>query len=406
MTNILDEQQVETLRLSISCEVCLELYDGSVADGSKQARVLHCGHTFCFSCLGTVLRAAPAIKPACPSCRARIHANTAGDVPRNYAIEGVAALVKSVRGSLSSVDQDGVAALLTALKPTAAAGDLVGSIEQQVIQATESRTEALRESIPFLAAAAQAEDAQELSESRLRESILRGRSSRPVPPPPINSGVPLSIPAATVESEIIKYVRAQGRPVTLIGVANYLADKRLWPPAQLAVLLQRQQEMRQRSIYGSSRPFVVDAVALQTPSPALLKSFLASRGALETAAAPASNAPALAGAASTASNILHIEVGRNNFSECLCAGGAACGRHLDTITPKPSAAAVAETPGVYHAPALRAAAAVSARSKQRHDEDEEGYYFDNNNYGDDDDDDDGAVYLGRGKGGRRKGGKR
>lgn len=63
-----------------SCIICMEDYSGT-----RVARLIPCGHSFCDPCLTAILRAPP---PRCPTCRHELPNNRhANSFPRNFALE-------------------------------------------------------------------------------------------------------------------------------------------------------------------------------------------------------------------------------------------------------------------------------------------------------------------------------
>lgn len=434
----MDEQLRHTLRLSVCCELCFEPYDGE--GGGRQARVLGCGHTFCARCLTALVRAAVAASSPgrrCPSCRTPWTGSAVvEDLPRNYGLEGIATLLAPLLASDDALD-----GILQPRRPppapsAGAPAPLAAAVAglQHLVLSPPQQAPALPPAAPVASAPAapaaptEAPDEQARREAeearRLRE---RWRAAEAAAPAPTHAArpYPAALPAADVEAAVVEWVRAQGRPVPLVRVCNHLADRGLWPPAQLGTLLRQQQELRaaaeaaQRGGGGggasAGRPFVVDVAALRTPSPSLLRGFLASRGALAASGGGAQGGGKCAGPP------LHCEVGRANFAECLCAGGPECAAGNDALSRRRALAAV--DPAPYVPPALRdgsggrSAGMPPPAHPQRPGGRRDGGGFPDDfgaddaaarylGHGDDDDDDgalaDRLVRQGRGKGGRAR----
>lgn len=415
----MEEQLRETMRLCICCELCFEPY-GNSSSNDRQARVLKCGHSFCERCLKALFRSSSSTR--CPSCRAQLFALTVDELPRNYGLEGISSLLAPFLQSGSILEIDAL------LKPPAAntcspatASSLLSALSTEATELTAAQEVLERPRTPELSIDELAmQQARVALEQRRRAALAsQAAAAAPLPSPPAGLPFPTALPAGDVEAAVVDWVRAQGRPVPLVRVCNYLADHRLWPPAQLATMLRQQQELRaaaeqQRSVYGASRQFVVDAAALRTPSPALLKNFLLSRGAMNNHNAGTHSCPTRAqGSSSSLSESrpgasLHTEIGRHSLAECLCAGGPDCSAGNDALSKRRQLAAV--EPAAYIPPSLRdgaggrvAAALPSAAGGYRNGAGGRSFGDDaDDGYDDDDAYTERLVRQGRGKGGRRR----
>ena len=385
---------VAALEMSVRCEVCMAAF----APG--RTRLLpDCGHTFCRECLESLFRLSQrgALTPKCPSCRASVHV-ALERLPRNYALESVAVLLAPLLCLMGAPDPEPPAARVDGRNPIELPSIAHPAAGQQPAAAADPPAAAelvsgdvdLARVTADVRAALLARRAAAAADAAARAARARAAAS----------SAPRALPAGEVEAAILDFVLAAGRPVPLVGVANHLADRRLWPPAQLAALQQQQQQQQQqRHPHHPAR--VATTFGGAPPSPALIKAFLASRAALSldpsaacTPREPArvvvlsaggdSSAPPPTTATATTPPpvLLHLEVGRASLAECLCPGGPLCQRGRDALSQRRQLAAAAAAP--YVPPSLRdpdggrvaSARLGSAPSRHRDAASDEAAYYD------------------------------
>jgi hypothetical protein len=329
----------EQLLKAISCDVCLESYFD--CEEMRRARALPCGHTYCHACVCSLLAVPLDVSrpgPACPACRSPLPTTPAALLPRNYALESVASVVRAMGSDVW---------MAAALVHDA------GASVAQVSTAISGM--ALEDRSPDVAAAPPSSpDPEPLHRCRVA-------TSRPVLS---RSALALAAGGVSVRTVIAGIGRILESTATGRLPLSQLADRivaestkegptRLWPPTGFL------------PAYYGSRCLAVPAAALERPDVALLRAFVQWAGedagttAAAAAAAAAAGSRAVAGASQKQQQLAPLHVERSvhgSLAEVVCRGGRGCALLQLQLVP-PARTVDAGATGIQAAPQGAAAAA-------------------------------------------------
>jgi hypothetical protein len=285
--------------------------------------MLPCGHTYCHSCICLLMAAAHGTSPlsaTCPACRVVIPTKPASFLPRNYAIENAAFVVRSMGSDVwmaaALIGHDGDSMAQTT--------DAAAAPESESNDPTTPSGPATQASPPALS-----QDGRSRSVAARRPTLSRSALAM------ASGGVSVSRVVSAIAELVFE---AAPTRLSLQQVVERLAASsyRVWPPTGFL------------PVYFGSRCLAVPAAALQRPDASLLRAFLQWDAAVEAATKRAAigSEPSVG----ACSRPLHLERSSlGSLAEVVCIGGPHC-----RLPPTSTAATAEAPPPRYLTPAARA----------------------------------------------------